>query len=351
MIWEITHRCNLRCLHCLVDGGPPGDEELSTNEALEVADQIAELGASVVILTGGEPLLRDDWEDIASRISERGMALRFSANGHRVDNAMVTRLEELGTDEFAVSVDGLKESHDRLRVGHGSGGASAFDEAMDALDRLRPSTIRSGAITTVTRQNLDELEAIHALLVEHGVSGWMVQLAHRTGRLLHSGATAPEPIKPSELPHLANVLVRIGKARRLRLLVHNTIGYLSKDEPLLLRPGPSRRLRFWSGCTCGRSTLGIAPNGDVKGCANQVSAPFIVGNLRTEELAAIWNDRERWCWLDPRPEQMGGACAGCALSGVCKAGCTALAYSASGELFNNPYCLRALQDRTEELTS
>ena len=96
--------------------------------------------------------------------------------------------------------------------------------------------------------------------------------------------------------------------------------------------------------------MGIAPNGDVKGCANQIGAPFVVGNLRVEPLADIWRDRSRWHWLDPSPEQMSGPCAGCALSEVCGAGCTALAYSASGELFNNPFCARAIAASVEEAT-
>jgi radical SAM protein with 4Fe4S-binding SPASM domain len=142
-------------------------------------------------------------------------------------------------------------------------------------------------------------------------------------------------------------LVRLGHERRLRLIVHNTIGYLGPQEPLLRRSGTAGRRGFWQGCGCGRTSVGISPQGDIKGCANQVTAPFIVGNVRSERLATIWQDRERWHWLDPTLEQMRGDCARCALNRVCGAGCTALAYSASGELFDNPYCLRRISRAKE----
>jgi radical SAM protein with 4Fe4S-binding SPASM domain len=357
-IWEVTRRCNLRCAHCLVRGGAAGVDELDRSEALGAADQLAELGVAVVSLTGGEPLLREDWADIAERLRGHGVRLRFAANGHGLDDDVLARLLEVGTESFAVSLDGPRELHDRLRRGPGrdDSGPSPFDEAVAALDRLRRSPIRSAAITTVVRQNLDALGEVQELLVAHGTSHWMVQLAHRTGRLRAaradedggSEARGPEPIAPDDLPRLAEFLVRAGGDRRLRLIVHNTIGYLSADEPLLRRDGAARLRGFWAGCGCGRRTIGIAPNGDVKGCANQVGAPFVVGNLRTEGLVDIWRDRARWHWLDPPRERLRGACAGCALGEICQAGCTALAYGASGELFDNPFCLRTVRARAGE---
>jgi radical SAM protein with 4Fe4S-binding SPASM domain len=327
-----------------VGGGPAGADELTPSEALGVADQLAELGVGVVSLTGGEPLMRGDWLDIARRIRGHGMRLRLAANGHGLDDAVLARLVELGTESFAVSVDGPREVHDRLRRGS-AGEGSPFDEAVAALERLRRSPIRGAAITTVARGNLDSLEAVRVLLLSLGARHWMVQLAHRTGRLRAGvGIGDAEPIEPDDLPRLARFLVGAGLDRRLPLIVHNTIGYLSPEEPLLRRDGAARRRGFWAGCGCGRTTVGIAPNGDVKGCANQVGAPFVVGNVRTERLADIWADRARWHWLDPEPSRLRGACAACALGAtICQAGCTALAFGATGELFDNPYCLRTVR--------
>jgi radical SAM protein with 4Fe4S-binding SPASM domain len=94
--------------------------------------------------------------------------------------------------------------------------------------------------------------------------------------------------------------------------------------------------------------VGIEPNGDIKGCANQVGEPFVVGNVCNEPLREIWEDRARWFWLHPAPEQMTGECAGCALAKFCHAGCTTLAYRSTGEFFNNPYCLRRIEKNLGE---
>jgi len=351
-LWEITWRCDLRCEHCLVDGGVADKDELTTAEALDLVDQIADLGVSVVSLTGGEPLLRDDWRRIARRVRERGLILRFAANGHLIKGAVLDELVELGTEAIAVSVDGLQPTHDAVRHGRRGGGRSSFARVLAALDRLRPTPIAAHVITSVTRRNLDELPAIHALLKEHGVQHWIVQLAHRTGRLAAAGDPSyggPEPILPADLPRVAAFIVERADDPVLAPAAFNSIGYLGPSEPILRASGrPRARLPIWRGCRCGVSTIGIEPDGGVKGCANQVGAPFVVGDLRRESLRAIFEDRARWHWLDPTPERMRGACAGCALAAVCHAGCTALALGASGELFDQPYCLRALERQGQE---
>jgi len=344
-LWEITARCDLRCDHCLVDAGAAREDELTTDEALGVVDQLAELGVKAVSLTGGEPLLREDWPLLARRVRERGMILRLSANGHLLDDRALALLVELGCDRFAVSVDGMEATHDRVRHGPaGARGRGSFQRVVAALERLRPTPIISNAITAVGSHNLGELPAIHALLKRLGVAEWMVQLAHRTGRLRSpgSGEGAAKPLDPAQLPELEAFLVGAARDPVLRPFAHNSIGYMGPSEPILRSSGRRPPARFWTGCRCGVASVGIAPDGGVKGCANQIGAPFVVGNVRRERLRAIWEDRARWHWLHPAPEAMGPSCRGCTLAGICQAGCTALAFGATGHLFDNPYCLRRL---------
>jgi radical SAM protein with 4Fe4S-binding SPASM domain len=199
-------------------------------------------------------------------------------------------------------------------------------------------------ITSVGRRNLDELPAIHGLLKGLGVQTWQVQLAHRTGRAGQEGA--PELLEPDELPRLVELLTPMTADPVLQPRIHNSIGYLSVEEPLLRPSGFRRGPRFWPGCRCGVISIGIEPDGGVKGCASQVGAPFVVGRLREEPLRTIWQERERWHWL--KPSSLQGECADCALGKVCRAGCTALALSSSGRLFDNPHCLRAVRRRGME---
>ena len=227
-LWEITWKCDLRCEHCLVEGGEAKNVELDTQEALDLADQIADLGVSVVSLTGGEPLLRKDWHEIAERVREKGMGLRFSSNGHLLDEDAVKELVKLGVESFCVSIDGAKETHDRLRHGPRNGnGLSSFDRVIAALERLRSTPILAAARTTVSKQNIDELPAIHAILKKHGVKRWVVQLAHHTGRLSKERAKSfCEPIDPSELPRVADFIVENAKDPILQPRAFNSIGYL-----------------------------------------------------------------------------------------------------------------------------
>jgi radical SAM protein with 4Fe4S-binding SPASM domain len=348
-LWELTWACDLRCAHCLVDGGPNDLRELDTTEALDLVDQIAGLGVTAVTLSGGEPLLRPDWAEVAARITERGLVFRLSTNGNLVDAAVVQHLERIGAQRVVMSVDGLRETHDRIRRPAHGRARSPFDRVMEALDRLAPSVVGASVITSVMRPNLHELTALQALLARRGVEQWTIQLAHPTGRagVRPSLDGAPLLLEPPGLEELFAVLVRLVEHPDLPPIVFNSIGYLGEEEPRVRPSGRAGGYRFWRGCQCGITSVGIEPDGGIKGCANQVGAPFVVGNLRTEPLQAIWDDLPRWHWLNPDPDELTGTCAGCALGKVCGAGCTALAHASSGELFDNPYCIRAVR-RPEE---
>jgi radical SAM protein with 4Fe4S-binding SPASM domain len=338
-LWEFTYRCDLRCLHCLVDGGEKAAGELDTGEALGLADELASLGVRAVTLTGGEPLLRADWPAVARRIKERGMIFRLSTNGHLLDRDVLRELVAIGTEQVVVSVDGIEGTHDRLRPS--PSGRPSFERVMAALELLRDTPIGRSAITSVSRANLSELPAIHALLKERGVQRWMVQIAHRTGRMAADADSLALP--PSDLPALADFIAGASGDPRLAPIAHNSVGYMGAREPVMRGSGRASRLRVWGGCRCGVGTVAIEPDGGIKGCASQVGAPFVVGNVRQERLTAIWDDRARWHWLEPAVERMRGACASCALARFCQAGCTALAFASSNELFDNPYCLRAVE--------
>jgi radical SAM protein with 4Fe4S-binding SPASM domain len=340
-LWEITWACDLRCDHCLVDGGAKRDSrELDREEAFGLVDALAELGVAVVSLTGGEPLLRPDWLDIAARVRERGMTLRVSSNGHLLTARLLGRLVELETDSFCVSVDGVRETHDAIRHGAGRrGGPSSFDRVTASLELLRDSPISTQVITTVTRANVSELAEVQELLKALGVNHWIVQLGHPTGRLAEARERFEVTVEIAQA--VADFIVSRSDDPQLQPAAFNSIGWLHAREPQLRKSGRRARNPIWRGCTCGKDVIGIEPDGGVKGCANQVGEPFVVGNIRQESLEVIWNDRPRWFWLDPSPEQMTGVCKDCALAPVCHAGCTVMAYRSTGELFNNPFCLRA----------
>jgi radical SAM protein with 4Fe4S-binding SPASM domain len=348
-IWEMTWRCNLRCTHCLVHGGPNDVDELSTSEGLDLLDQMAALGVRRVTLTGGEPFFRRDWPVLARRVRDHDMELVFSCNGHMLNKRTMEMLCELKTAWIAVSVDGLPATHDAQRVFPATrAGLSSWAIVTRAIRTLVASPIQVAVITSVHRDNLDELPELHERLKTLGVDEWMVQLAHPQGRFAE-GEERDKMLAAHRLPELVAFLVGASEDPILAPLVHNTIGWMSKYEPHLRGSGraapPRGQLHLWRGSPCGRTVLGIEPDGGIKGCPNQVGDPFVVGHIRRESLAAIWADRARWHWLNPAPDAMKGSCEGCVLSSHCGGGCPCVALETSGRLFDNPYCTRVVENQ------
>lgn len=339
-VWELTWRCNLRCDHCLVEGGPSGRSELSTEQALALADDLAALGIQRVTLTGGEPLFRRDWHQIAQRLVDHGCQVMLSCNGHLIRGQNLERVAAL-VSRVAVSIDGLPQTHDRLRHGVAGSSRSSHAEVMAAIARLQAAAIEVEVITSVHPNNLHELLDIQAQLRSAGVQRWMVQLAHATGRMAQE-----HMLSQAQMLVLADTLSQACSDPILPPMVHHTIGWLSKEEPRLRSSGHPRQ-RFWRGSPCGNRMLALEPDGGVKGCPNQVGAPFVVGSVQDEPLATIWADRSRWHWLSLTAADAQGACAGCALAPVCGGGCPCVSVATTGRLFDNPWCIRAIRRMQE----
>lgn len=343
-VWELTWRCNLRCSHCLVEAGPPAPDELDTDAALDLADQLAALGLRAVTLTGGEPLMRKDWSRVAQRLVDHGLAFLLSCNGHLLRPKTVAQLVALGCRRVILSLDGLPATHDRIRrFPEATAKRSSWDEVVAAMERLGPTPIEVEVITAVRAGNLEELPELHQRVKDLGVDIWSVQLAHPTGRFGQAGAPPADMVPKERMPELARFLVGAARDPVLPPMVHPSIGWLSRDEPVLRSSARGARPRFWRGSACGRTMLAIEPDGGVKGCPNQVGAPFVVGNVRDEPLAQIWGDRARWHWLQPAAPAAGGACAPCCLFGHCGGGCPCISVATTGRLFDSPWCLRHLE--------
>jgi radical SAM protein with 4Fe4S-binding SPASM domain len=304
VIWEITTACNYRCLHCELSAGARRGDELSRDEALSVCDALADLGCEQCNVSGGEPLLRKDWPHICQRLAARGIRVSLISNGSLVDADLVRRAADHGVTGFALSLDGLRATHDRVRVWHG--GDSAFDAVVAAARHVKQARLALAVITHISRWNLAQLPALHSLLRELDTDMWQVQLGLPLGRLRE--IETPYMIQPTQLPELAHLLTQ------------------------LIESGPRPLIRV-------TDTLGIESNGDVKGCSC-LPREFTAGNLRQRPLAEIWADESRFAYnTDWQESSLTGACATCPYRRVCRAGCTCLAYSVTGSIYENPYCL------------
>jgi radical SAM protein with 4Fe4S-binding SPASM domain len=331
-VWEITLACDARCRHCGSRAGAARSNELDVHEALDLIAALAELRCQTITLSGGEPLLREDWPQLASAITRHGMLLEIVTNGLALAK-QADQIADAGFNAVTISVDGLSDTHDRLR-----GVPRALERLLQGAHALIERGVRIAAVTQINRQNLNQLEAIHDLLRAEGFQGWQLQLTMAHGRVRDSPSLC---IDPTELPALEERICSLLTSSPLHVQAADNIGYMSRHEPRLRSPsGPP--LHYWRGCFAGLAVIGIRSNGDVLGCLS-LPEEFIAANVRDRPLREIWNDDDSFAYnrrFDV--EQLAGNCAGCAFGLVCRAGCRSLAVSASGHPFANPYCLHSV---------
>ena len=340
-VWEITNACNLRCVHCEGNAGQRRRDELSRDEALDVCDALAALGCERCNLTGGEPLLRDDWPELARRLSGHGIEVHLVTNGTRLDAAAVACAEQAGVSGVAVSLDGLRATHDRIRPAASGAHGSSFALALDALERVVRSHMKAGVITHINAWNLGELDALREQLARLEVDVWQLQLAVPAGRL--RALAEPYLIAPAELEQVYAFLLRTLADRRVPTRITDTIGYFTELEPVIRGRHSPESLPFWTGCQAGLQVVAIDSNGDVKGCPS-MPAEFVAGNLRQRSLADIWHDEEGFAYNTRwREQELTGFCRECAFRRLCRAGCTTYAYSVTGTIYQNPYCLHRVR--------
>ncbi len=348
--WEITDACNLRCIHCEADAGQRARDELSTGEALSLADDLVAIGCKSVNLTGGEPFLRRDWPEIAGHLAGQGVNVTMITNGLPVDDACIGQMVATGVRAVSVSLDGNREVHDTIRVSPSRNAPSSYDAAITALERLCASPLKTAVITQVHRHNLHDMPRMYELLDGMGVDAWQVQIAMPLGRLWK--IRFDYLIEPRQIPALVTTLARLitatrGDDDRMKIAVADNIGYYGRLEPTI-RGSMLGKETFWVGCLAGCRVLALCSNGDVKGCPSHPRV-FVVGNSRETPLAEIWADPDRFAYNTAFDEtKLEGGCADCAYRRVCRAGCTSMAYGATGTVYDNPFCLQRAGERAEE---
>lgn len=328
-VLEITNRCNLRCAHCASDSGDARADELSLDEWRRLLFDIRELGGEEITLLGGEPLLHSEWFKIAATVGELGMRLVLLSNGLLMAREeTLAKLKELRPNLIGISLDGATpESYRQMR------GVDGFDGTIGLLRRLlADGHPQVNAITTFTRSNLGEFDRFADLFDNSGIT-WQVQLAHYGGKRF----LAEEFATREDFNWLTGKIRQAIRTRPdLRLRTMDDFGYFPLDPALRFLH------QTWTGCIAGTSLVGVRSNGDLLGCLS-LGDSFIEGNLRKTPLRKFWTRPSSFRRFREKHRSLNGVCADCAFAGECRAGCSAIAYSAAGNLGNNPYCIRALE--------
>jgi radical SAM protein with 4Fe4S-binding SPASM domain len=334
-VWELTLQCNLNCRHCGSRAGKGRDDELTTPEALKLANDLADLGCKNLTLGGGEPLLRRDWPLIATTLIDRGVKTNMVTNGRAWNKETTKTARTVGLESVAFSVDGLEETHTYVRRVEGH-----WRHVFDCIDDCKAHGVIPSVITTVHRRNLHELDALREVLAQHGVERWQVQLGNPTGNMADHRDLCIEP---------EDVLVMVPKIAQLcrdksrpKVYPGHNVGYYGDAEEDLRDTGGA--IPFWIGCTAGISVIGIESNGNIKGCLSLPSAMnhedrFVEGNIRQRSLRDIWTDPNAFAYNRKfTVDQLEGFCRACDYAEICRGGCSWTAFAYTTSRYDNPYC-------------
>jgi len=337
--WNLTYRCNQQCEHCYLDAGAkPRVEtdafadrsELDTEQCFRVIDEIVDFAPeSLVILTGGEPLLRRDLLEIVRHANAKDLWVVVGTNGVLVTESLAATLKREGVRGLALSLDALDaDRHDSFRRVRG-----AWRNTVDGARVLRDAELPFIVQTTVGAHNAGELRAIADFA--HGELGarvWNLYFLVPTGR----GGFVSD-LSPAEYDGVLSDLGEIQKGFAGKMMVN------AKCAPhyvkTLFETGTEAAfLKSYAGgaggCPAGTHYMGIRPNGDVTPCPY---LPVFGGNLKREALRSVWESSEPFVRIRDR-DALGGRCGACELHGLC-GGCRARAWATTGDLLaEDPLC-------------
>ncbi len=330
--WEITSRCNLRCIHCHASAGQKGADELSTEEAFGLLDQLADVPEfRMVAFTGGEPLLRPDLFPILEYSRDLGFANTMATNGTLVTEEIASGLRERGLAIAAVSLDSPSEEiHDRIRGVPGS-----FQKAMQGIGMLKEAGVPLQINVTVMGHTIGDLDALFSFISPLDPAIVIVYQMIPIGRGFDiAGLTL---IREQNRAWVTGLSRWQKQGTAMIEPVGGPVYWASLLARSGIRKGPGMALAgtLLHGCSAGRGFVYIKPDGKVWPCA---FLPLDCGSVRMARFSDIYHDSPILAALRDREGRLKGRCGHCRYTTVC-GGCRGMAYSHSGDfLGEDPAC-------------
>jgi radical SAM protein with 4Fe4S-binding SPASM domain len=333
VVWDFTHKCNLSCKHCYSNSGATREEELTTEEALAVVDQLADFGVTALAFSGGEPLSRKDFFEVASHAAKRGLYVSVATNGTLLTEENVKKLKQAKINYVEVSIDGATaQTHDSFR-----GVSGAFDKAVAGLKTCVEANLCACIATTATKSNIAEMPAILDLAEEIGAARF-TYFNFREQLMLLLLDRMSKGYKVTILttaPQLARVALQCqgpGDMATMSMAHMQTVRVSKKAVPLA---------DFIGGCGAGRLYCSLSPQGDVHPC---VFFPVNVGNLKKDKFGDIWLNSKLFNAFRDR-NNLKGPCGKCSYKYIC-GGCRARANAYYDDcLASDPGCILAKETK------
>jgi len=331
--WNITRRCNLKCLHCYIDAGQAEAGELSTEEALRLVDEMAEVGVPLILFTGGEPLTRPDFFEIAKRAKDRGIKLVLSTNGTLITPEVAKRLRETGFVYVGVSLDSIDEKfHDEFRGVPGS-----FAAALAGIKNALAARLDVGLRFTVTAKNIHEAGRYVDFAASLGVK--RITFYHLSAAGRAQKLPADWWYTPRQYREFIETLIAKARQYAGKLEIETTLApFDGVYIAMRLGNGDEQHLKFVESTGgCGRKIISIYPSGDVYPC--QFIDFYKLGNVREKPLKEILTPDKLEPFIHTEKYLRGPKCSSCPYKQYCKGGDRARAYYLTGDMFgDDPLC-------------
>jgi len=297
LFWECTLRCNLNCLHCGSDCTQEAlTPDMPAEDFLRVLDSIVphvNPNKTMVVITGGEPLMRKDLAEVGLEIYKRGFPWGMVTNGFALTAPRLTSLLQAGLRSITVSLDGFTaESHDWMRGKQGS-----WEKAVDAIARIAATPdLVFDVVTCANKRNLSDLEALKELLISKGVKQWRLFSIFPKGR----AAENPElSLSNAEFVCLMD-FIKETRAEGVIKAAFGCEGFLGSYE-FEVRDTP-----FF--CRAGINVGSVLADGSISACPS-LRADYIQGNIYQDDFMTVWN--ERFGNMRDRSWLKTGKCASC----------------------------------------
>ena len=316
--WNLTRKCNLKCPHCYINATTQElKNELTTEESKNLIDQICEVSRPLLILSGGEPLLRPDVYELVRYGASKGLKMGLGSNGSLIDATAAKRLKDAGIETVSISLDShIPEQHDEFRCVPGS-----WEKAVGAIKALQENGVLVQVNTTLTQQNYDQIDDIMSLAENIGVENFHLFFLVPTGRGVKMADISPAKYENM----IKTTFARVAKHKlNVRPSCAPQFMRIAKDMGLDM----SRWIR---GCLAGLYYCRVYPNGDVTPCPY---LPIKLGNIREKSFKEIWFNSDMFKTLR-NFDTLKGKCGICEHRVIC-GGCRARAYGLSSDFID--YC-------------
>ena len=343
VVWNITRRCNLKCIHCYAHARSVAEEdELTTTQGKQLIDDLAQYGAPVILFSGGEPLIREDLPELAEYAVKKNMRAVISTNGTLITREVAQVLKDIGLSYVGISLDGMEQINDRFR-----GVEGAYRSALAGIENCKAAGIKVGLRFTINKFNSDEIPAVFNLLEERDIPRacfYHLVYAGRGSKLIAEDSTHEETRAAVDL-----ILDRTkdlhdrGKPKEILTVDNHADGpylymRLCKEDPKRAAQ-VLQLLEMNEGNSSGRGIGCISWDGEVY--ADQFWRHYSFGNVLKRPFSEIWTDTSEPLMkqLKEKKKHVKGRCAACRWLGVCGGNFRVRAEAATDDLWApDPAC-------------